>query len=284
MNVAVLGCGYVGCELARGLLADGHEVVGVRRSADGIRAVEDVGADAIRADATDDDSLSSVPDVDVLVYAVSPDGRDSEAARTAYVEGLRTTLDHFAARESSPERVVYTSSTGVYGDRDGAWVDESTPLEPRTEREEILAEAEATVRAEREWDWTVTRFSGLYGPDRYRLERYLEGPVSDRYLNLIHRDDAAGAIRYLLETDTGRNAVVLVSDDEPVRKPTLADWLADQCDVSHPPRESATSERARASKRCSNEKLRERGYELRYPTYRDGYRAAIEAFRQSQNV
>lgn len=284
MNVAVLGCGYVGCELARGLLADGHDVVGVRRSADGLRTVEDVGADAIRADVTDDESLSSIPDVDVLVYAVSADGRDSEAARTAYVEGLRTTLDHFSARESSPERVVYTSSTGVYGDRDGAWVDESTPLEPRTEREEILAEAEAIVRAEREWDWTVTRFSGLYGPDRYRLERYLEGPVSDRFLNMIHRDDAAGAVRYLLETDTGRNAVVLVSDDEPVRKPTLADWLADQCAVSHPPRESETSERARASKRCSNEKLRELGYELRYPTYRDGYRAAIEAFRHSQNV
>ncbi|WP_231184322.1 SDR family oxidoreductase [Haladaptatus sp. DYF46] len=284
MNVAVLGCGYVGCELARGLLADGHDVVGVRRSADGLRAVEDVGADAIRADVTDDDSLSSIPNVDVLVYAVSADGRDSEAARTAYVEGLRTTLDHFAARESSPERVVYTSSTGVYGDRDGARVDESTPLEPRTEREEILAEAEATVRKEREWDWTVTRFSGLYGPDRYRLERYLEGPVSDRYLNMIHRDDAAGAIRYLLETDNGRNGVVLVSDDEPVRKPTLADWLADQCGVSPPPREPATGERARASKRCSNERLRELGYELRYPTYREGYRAAIEAFRHSQNV
>jgi nucleoside-diphosphate-sugar epimerase len=284
MNVAILGCGYVGCELARELLADGHEVVGVRRSSDGLRAVEDVGADAIRADVTDDDSLSSIPDVDVLVYTVSADGRDSEAAQTAYVEGLRTTLDHFAARESSPERVVYTSSTGVYGDRDGAWVDESTPLEPRTEREEILTDAEAIVQADRRWDWTVTRFSGLYGPDRYRLERYLEGPISDRYLNLIHRDDAAGAIRYLLGTGKGGNDVVLVSDDEPVRKPTLADWLADQCGVSRPPREPATSERARASKRCSNEKLRELGYEHRYQTYREGYRAAIEAFRESQNV
>ncbi|ODR81288.1 NAD(P)-dependent oxidoreductase [Haladaptatus sp. W1] len=284
MNVAVLGCGYVGCELARELLAGGHEVVGVRRSSEGLRAVEKTGADAVRADVTDGDSLSPIPDADVLVYAVSADGRDSAAARTAYVEGLRTALDHFAARESSPERVVYTSSTGVYGDRDGARVDESTPLEPRTEREEILADAEEIVRGERGLDWTITRFSGLYGPDRYRLERYLEGPVSDRYLNLLHRDDAAGTIRYLLDTGRGRNEVVLVSDDEPVRKPTLADWLADECGVSPPPREPAMSERARASKRCSNEKLRELGYELRYPTYREGYRGAIESFRNSQNV
>ncbi len=233
---------------------------------------------------TDADSLASIPDVDVLVYAVSADGRDSDAARTAYVDGLRTTLERFAGRDSPPERIVYTSSTGVYGDRDDAWVDESTPLEPRTEREEILAEAEAIVRESGEWDWTVARFSGLYGPDRYRLERYLDGPVSDRYLNMIHRDDAAGAIRFLLEAGAGRNEVVLVSDDEPVRKPTLADWLADECGVAHPPRAEPTSERARASKRCSNGKLREMGYEYRYPTYREGYRAAIEAFREFRNV
>ncbi|KZN24154.1 NAD(P)-dependent oxidoreductase [Haladaptatus sp. R4] len=279
MNVGVLGCGYVGLALARGLLADGHDVVGVRRSQDGLRAVEEVGADAVQADVTDADSLASIPEVDVLVYAVSADGRDSEAARTAYVDGLRTTLDHFAGRGSPPERIVYTSSTGVYGDRDGEWVDESTPLDPRTEREGILAEAEEIVQEDRGWDWTITRFSGLYGPDRYRLERYLEGPVSDRYLNVIHRDDAAGVIRYLLETGNGRNDVVLATDDEPVRKPVLADWLADECGVPHPPRDEPTSERARASKRCSNEKLRGMGYEYRYPTYREGYRAAIDSYR-----
>lgn len=281
MKVAVLGCGYVGLEIARGLLGDGHDVVGVRRSSDGLRAIEEEGADAVQADVTDANSLASIPDVDALVYAVSADGRDSDAARTAYVDGLRTTLDHFAARDAPPERVVYTSSTGVYGDRDDAWVDESTPLDPRTEREEILAEAEDIVRSKRDWDWSITRFSGLYGPNRYRLERYLDGPVSDRYLNMIHRDDAAGAIRFVLTIDAARNEVVLVSDDEPVRKSTLADWLADECGVSHPPRENPTSERARASKRCSNRKLRDMGYELRYPTYRDGYRAAIQAFRHS---
>ncbi len=281
MNVAVLGCGYVGLELARGLLADGHEVVGIRRSQDGLRAVEEIGAEAVQADVTDADSLASIPDVDVLVYAVSADGRDSSAARAAYVDGLRTTLDLFAERNSPPERIVYTSSTGVYGDRDGAWVDESTPLEARTEREEILAEAERVAREDRGWDWTITRFSGLYGPDRYRLERYLEGPVSDRYLNMIHRDDAAGTIRFLLDTGNGRNEVVLVTDDEPVRKPVLADWLADECGVSHPQRAEPTSERARASKRCSNEKLREMGCEYRYPTYREGYRPRIDAFEKA---
>ncbi len=283
MNVAILGCGYVGLELGRQLTDSGHDVVGVRRSADGVKAIEDSGFEGVRADVTDAESLSAIPDVDALVYAVSAGGRDSDAARDAYVDGLQTTLSHFSARDSPPERVVYTSSTGVYGDRDGAWVDESTALEPKTERQEILVEAERIAREESAMDWTIARFSGLYGPTRYRLERYLDGPVSERYLNLIHREDAAGAIRFLLKTDSARNEVVLVTDDEPVWKPTLADWLADECGVERPSRGEATSNRTRSSKRCSNDKLRQLGYEFGYPTYRDGYRDAISA-RQDDGI
>ncbi|WP_266076011.1 SDR family oxidoreductase [Haladaptatus caseinilyticus] len=280
MNVVILGCGYVGLELGRQLTASGHDVFGVRRSADGIRAIENEGFNGVRADVTDETSLSAVPDADALVYAVSAGGRSSDNARNAYVDGLRTALTHFAGRDASPERIIYTSSTGVYGDRDGAWVDESTPLEPKSERQEILVEAERIVREESAVDWTIARFAGLYGPNRYRLERYLDGPVSERYLNLIHREDAAGTIRFLLNSDNARDEIVLVSDDEPIWKPTLAEWLADRCGVDKPTKGAATSERARSSKRCSNEKLRQLGYRFRYPTYRDGYADAISAYRE----
>ncbi|WP_458206147.1 SDR family oxidoreductase [Haladaptatus sp. NG-SE-30] len=278
MNVAIIGCGYVGLELGRQLVRTGHDVVGVRRSLDGVREIERAGFDGVQADATDADSLSSIPDADAVVYAASADTRDSDAARNVYVDGLRTTLEQFTGRDSSPKRFVYTSSTGVYGDRDGSWVDESTTLEPRTEREEILAEAERIVREASATDWTIARFAGLYGPNRYRLERYLDGSVSERYLNLVHRDDAAGAIRFMLDEGTARNDVVLVVDDEPVWKPTFTEWLAERCGVERPSIEPATSERARSSKRCSNERLREMGYELRYPTFREGYRDVVSSY------
>ncbi|RBI61262.1 SDR family NAD(P)-dependent oxidoreductase [halophilic archaeon] len=277
MNVAILGCGYVGLELGRQLTAGGHRVVGVRRSAEGIRAIKDAGFDAVRADVTESDDLAAVPDVDAVVYAASAGGRDVEAARAAYVDGLGTAVETFANRADPPDRFVYTSSTGVYGDRDGAWVDERTPLEPTTEREEVLVEAERIAREETgAMDGTVARFAGLYGPDRYRMERYLDGPVSEGYLNLVHRDDAAGAVRFLLTEDYARDDVVLVVDDEPVNRPTLARWLADECGVERSEvRSAGRSERARTSKRCSNEKLRELGYEFEYPTFREGYRPAI---------
>jgi nucleoside-diphosphate-sugar epimerase len=293
-RVAILGCGYVGLELGR-QLRDGHEVVGVRRSDDGIEAIEDAGFEAVRADVTDAESLSAVPDADWLVFAASSGGRGAEAAREVYVEGLRTAIDHFWSRADPPERLVYTSSTGVYGDHDGAWVDEETPLDPQTEKTEVLAEAERIARerpAEHGGHGAVARFAGLYGPDRYRLERYLEGPVTAGYLNMVHRADAAGAVRHLLAEDH-REEVVLVVDDEPVEKWAFADWLAEQCGVPFPPKQTTeerladdslsetAKRRIQTSKRCSNDRLRDLGYEFEYPTFREGYRDAVREYRQN---
>ncbi|AGB36531.1 SDR family oxidoreductase [Natronococcus occultus] len=292
MRVAILGCGYVGRELGRQLLERGHEAIGVRRSEDGIERLEDDGIDAVRADLTDPSELEAVPDVDAIVFAASSGGRDAEAAREIYVEGLETAIAAFGEREDAPDRVIYTSSTGVYGDHDGDWVDESTRIEPTTAKTEVLAEAERVARelpAEYGFDGTVARYAGLYGPDRYRLDRYLEGPVTAGYLNMIHRDDAAGAVRYLLEDDLARGEIVQVVDDEPVEKWAFADWLADEAGVERPPKRTKAerleddelSETARrrilTSKRCSNAKLRELGYELAYPTFREGYREVLAA-------
>jgi nucleoside-diphosphate-sugar epimerase len=298
MRAVILGCGYVGLELGRQLRAAGHDVVGVRRSDAGLAAVESAGLRPVRADVTDREALDAVPDADWLVFAASSGGRGAEAAREVYVEGLETAVDAFADRaadpdRSAPERLVYTSSTGVYGDHDGDWVDENTPPDPRTEKTEVLAEAERVATdyaAERGIDGTVARFAGLYGPDRYRLSRYLEGPVTEGYLNMVHRDDAAGAVAYLLTGDLARDEAVLVVDDEPVEKWAFADWLAEQCGVPAPPKQTKAERlaegdlsdpaqrRIRTSKRCSNDYLRSLGYEFAYPTFREGYRDAVEGF------
>ena len=292
-RIAILGCGYVGLELGRQLAPD-HDIVGVRRSKTGVERIERAGFDAVQADVTDPDELARVPDVDCVVFAASSGGRGADAAREVYVDGLRTAIESFGAREQSPDRLIYTSSTGVYGDHDGEWVDEDTPIEPTTEKTEVLAEAERITREEavdHGMDGTVARFAGLYGPDRYRLDRYLDGPVTAGYLNMVHRDDAAGAIRYFLDVDIARDEVVLVVDDEPVSKHAFAAWLADECDAPRPEKRTkaerladgdlseAARRRIETSKRCTNDKLHDLGYEFTYPTYREGYRAAIDAYR-----
>jgi len=291
-RVVIVGCGYVGLELGRQLRPD-HEVVGVRRSDEGLAAIRDAGLDPVRADVTDPDSLTDLPDASWLVFAASSGGRGPDAARRVFVEGLTNVVDECAARSSPPGRLVYTSSTGVYGDHDGDWVDESTPVDPTTPKTEVLAAAEE-VALDAPIDATVVRFAGLYGPDRYRLERYLDGPVTEGYLNMLHRDDAAGTIRFLLTGDRARDSVVLAVDDEPVDKWAFADWLAEQCGVDPPPKRTAAerlaegglseaaARRIETSKRCSNDRLRAMGYEFAYPTYREGYRPATDAFRSER--
>ncbi|MFB6080885.1 MAG: SDR family oxidoreductase [Haloferacaceae archaeon] len=296
-RAVVVGCGYVGIELGRRLAARGHDVTGVRRSDAGIETVRAAGLDAARADATDAASLDAVPDADWLVFAASSGGRDAAAAREVYVDGLATTIRAFGDRSDPPDRLIYTSSTGVYGDHGGEWVDETTPIEPTTAKTRVLAEAERIARErapEHGIDGAVVRFAGLYGPDRYRLARYLDGPVTEGYLNMVHRDDAAGAIEHLLATDRARDAVVLAVDDEPVSKWAFADWLAGECGVPKPPKRTiaqrladadlsdAARRRLETSKRCSNARLRALGYAFRFPTYREGYRPAIEAFRRGR--
>lgn len=290
MRVAVLGCGYVGLALGRQLDAAGHEVVGVRRSVAGATEIEEAGLTAVRADVTDASELSAIPDADAVVFAASAEGRDTEAARRIYVDGLRTVVEHFGARKRQPDRLVYTSSTGVYGDHGGNWVDEATPLDPVDDRTAALIDAESAAFDAREHgiDPTVVRFGGIYGPGRHRIDRYLQGPVTDGWLNLVHREDAAGVVAFLLETDRARDEVVVAVDDEPVDRRRLADWLADYCGVEPPRKRSveqrlaaddlskAAARRLRADKRCSNARLRELGYEFVYPTFREGYGELID--------
>jgi nucleoside-diphosphate-sugar epimerase len=293
MRVAILGCGYVGCALASHLAANGHDPIGVRRSADGLAAVEDAGVQAVQADITDADALDAVPDVDALVFAASSGGRGADAAWDVYVEGLQTVIDHFGGRSTPPERLVYTSSTGVYGDHGGDWVDETTALSPTTEKTEALATAERVAHersAALGMDGLVARFAGLYGPDRYRLDRYLDGPVTEGYLNMVHRDDAAGAVAHLL-THPAPPATTLVVDDEPVSKWAFADWLADECGTERPAKRTVESRfvggdlsmlarrRLQTRKRCANGRLRRLGYVFSFPTFRAGYRPAIAARR-----
>ena len=285
MRVVVLGCGYVGLELGRQL--DGHEGIGVRRSDAGLAAIEAAGFEAVEADVTDPDTLDAVPDADHLVFAASARGTP---ARELYVEGQRTVLDEFAARADPPERYIYTSSTGVYGDQDGDWVDEETEPAPTTERGKTLLAAEQVAldgAADRGIDGTVARLAGIYGPDRYRIERYLDGPVVAGYRNTVHRDDAAGAVAFLLREGHARGEVVLVADDDPLSRWAFADWLAEACDRPAPPKQTVAElldsdvsagrrRRLTSTKRCSNEKLRALGYEFDYPTARAGYREAVE--------
>lgn len=251
MNNLIVGCGFVGSRLARELVRRDEDVFAVTRSGVSIEGVE-----SLERDVTD--SSLELPEADRVFYLVGAGGRDVEAYRAAYVEGMRNTLD--AVGDAS---LVYSSSTGVYETEDGSWVDEETPIEPTKERTRVLLEAEELARDN---GGTTVRFAGLYGEGRVGVERYVgDTSVKAGYLNLIRGEDAATA---LLAAGEGEDDLYVAVDNEPVHRHDLARWLAEE--TGRPVGELVEETRT-PNKRCSNERLRSTGWEPEYPTYREGY-------------
>lgn len=269
----IAGCGYVGTALGLELLAAGDRVWGLRRTPSHLPA----GFDAIAADLSGAGALQVLPrSIDYVVYCASADDASDAAYVKAYVTGLDRLLG--ALERSSVRRVFFTSSTAVYAQAEGQWVDEASETAPTYFSGVRLLEAERVLGASG-LPSTVLRCSGIYGPGRTRLvESVRQGTAksSERFTNRIHRDDVAGAILHLLRSDQPPERLLL-SDDEPAPERDVLAFLAARLDVPEPPqaRDSAPAAPRGSSKRCNNARLRATGYELRYPSYREGYAAML---------
>ncbi|MEQ5803809.1 SDR family oxidoreductase [Halomonas sp. H10-9-1] len=270
----ILGCGDIGTALGRRLQEAGQRVIGARRN---VQALADSGLETAAIDLTDPSSLAALPDAEIVVYVASADRFEEAAYRAAYPEGLAATLAEFGTREVPPRHVFFVSSTSVYAQRDGETVDETSPTEPTGFAGQLMYEAER-VLLEHTLPGSVVRFSGIYGPGRDRLIRQVgEGriapPSPAMYTNRIHRDDCAGVLAHLIGRVLDGEAVdelYLATDCEPAPLHDVMAWLAKQLKVEAT--ETIQSPlRRRASKRCSNARLLESGYQFRYSSFREGY-------------
>ncbi len=283
MRVLISGCGYIGSALGLLLAAEGHTVFGLRRNTKALPpAVTPISVDLSKF-------LPPAvlpPNLDVAVHAVSPGNSTDEAYRLAYTQGPRNLL---AALEPQRDlqRFIFVSSTGVYAQKNGEWVDEDSPTNPETNSGKRLLEGERLALGG-PFPATVLRLGGIYGPGRTgTIERALrKAPEEDppRYTNRIHRDDCAGALRHLILLPNPDH-IYLGVDHEPATLHTIAEWLATRPGVS--PSQTSTSarstpqirlrdaSRSRTNKRCSNARLIHSGYRFLYPTFREGFAALL---------
>lgn len=280
-TILIAGAGYVGTALGQELAERGHVVYGLRRDTKQLPA----SVRGLSVDLLDTRALAEMPDrFEYVFYTAAPDTTGEEAYRATYVTGLSNVLNAARTRGWPLRHVFFTSSTGVYAQNDGQWVDEESKAEPRGWSGLCMLEAEARLFASGV-SATSVRFGGIYGPGRTGLlERVERGaasyaPGTPTYTNRIHRADCAGALAHLLSLDAP-DRIYLAVDDEPVDTQTLVKWLAAALGAP-PPRESSTPSaptgRGASNKRCSNARLRSSGYSLRYPTFREGYSELVRA-------
>jgi nucleoside-diphosphate-sugar epimerase len=278
VTILLAGCGDLGTEAGLRFAAAAHRVVGWRRSPEKLpAAIEGVAADLGSAD------LPPVPaDTSAVVIAVAADSPTEADYRAAYVDGLAHVLDAVERDGVTPRRVLFVSSTAVYGDAAGGWVDESTTAVPGGFSGRVLREAEELLLSRLRGtgsEAVVLRLGGIYGPGRTRLiDQVRSGtamiPDEPRFTNRIHRDDAAAAIVHLTSMAAHPAPVYVGVDNDPADLGDVLRFLAEEMGYPEPPAGPAGEARG-GNKRCSNALLRASGFRLAYPTFREGYRAVL---------
>ncbi|MEM9478844.1 MAG: NAD-dependent epimerase/dehydratase family protein [Verrucomicrobiota bacterium] len=278
MRCLVAGCGFVGEIVCQILHERGDEVIGVVRSADSARKLAGQNGFAVEAaDLSDSKSIEAlagrVGAMDAVVHCASSGrGGDRKAKYQAvYVDGCRNLLEAF------PEvRLIFVSSSSVYGQKDGSEVTEESATEPDTATSRILLEAEKIAI---EAGGAVARLAGIYGPGRsFLLKRFLEGAsaidgeqegAKGRWVNQIHREDAASGIVAML--DKSCSGVFNVADSRPMQQREIFDEFCQRFEKPLPPVKAPDFERPRgwSDKRVSNAKLRSIGWQPRYASYFD---------------
>jgi nucleoside-diphosphate-sugar epimerase len=269
-SALVVGCGFVGVPLARLLHFAGWDTLGITASPESASKLRSEAFAVSALDITDRRCLSTISGrpYDLIVHCASSGKGGAGAYEQVYLEGTQNLLATLRCNH-----YIFASSTSVYAQRDGSWVDEESEAAPTRETGRILLETEAVALQS---GGTVGRLAGLYGPGRCApLKKLLAGEAiiegeGERFMNMIHRDDAAGALFFLAQ-QTGHGRFNLVDD----YSPTQLEWYTAVCTRLGKPLPAfgpRDFERKRGwtNKRVSNKKLRSLGWKPVYPTFLDG--------------
>lgn len=283
MQTLIIGCGYLGGRVARRWAAAGEGVSVLTRSAERAQHWREVGLQPHVGDVLSPDSLRRLPECDVLLHAVGYDRGSDVDKRQVYVDGLRHVIEAVGDRVG---RFLYISSSSVYGQEAGEWVDEASLTEPKTAGGRICLEAEQLLRESalgRSGRAVILRLSGIYGPGRWlaRVESLRSGtPLAgspDAWLNLIHVDDAATAV-LAAAGHPSPEPLYLVSDDRPVMRGDYYGQLARLVDAPPPVFDAALQPRhgSGLNKRCCNRRVKASlGVAWRYPTLDEGLQQSL---------
>jgi nucleoside-diphosphate-sugar epimerase len=287
----IFGCGYLGERVARLWRDAGHEVFVVTRSAEKAKDFQRQNYQVIRADVTRPGTLSNLPNADTVLFSVGYDHSNGQSIADVYAGGVGNVL---AALSRETDRFIHISTTGIYGDANGDWVDELTPPNPQREGGRASLAAERVLAGHPLGSRSIAlRLAGIYGPgripflDELRAAEPIPAPTSG-HLNLIHVDDAATIVvaagNLALFHDGPR--IYCVSDGHPVERGEYYAEVARQIG-GQPPRfvdpdpNSPRTARARTDRRIRNDRMMaELRVKLEYPDYRAGLATALETQAQ----
>jgi len=275
-RILIAGCGYVGQATADLFHVAGWDVEGWTASEKSAAALSVKPYPIRQVDISNCDQVAKRPGTfDAVVHCASSQGGGVEDYQQIYLNGARNLLDRFVGT-----KMLFTSSTSVYAQRDGSWVTEESETKPARETGRVLLETEKLVLNR---GGTVARLAGIYGPGRSALlSKFLTGtaiidPENDRFVNQVHRADIASGLFLLVSREWQKTQIYNVVDDEPMLQSDCYRWLARRLNRPLPLIRKSTEQRKRGNtnKRVSNAKLQNLGWTLQYPTFADAMEKSI---------
>jgi nucleoside-diphosphate-sugar epimerase len=275
-RILIAGCGYVGEATANLFHSAGWNVEGWVHSKESAARLSAKPYSLRVIDVSQRGDVAKRPEAfDAVIHCASSRGGDAEVYREIYLNGARHLLETFPQA-----KILFTSSTSVYAQRDGSRVTEESETKPLRETSRILLEVEKLVL---EKDGIIVRLAGIYGPQRSALlSKFLNGtatidPNNDRFVNQVHRDDIASALFLLLNRAQTSAQIYNVVDDQPLLQSECYHWLAQRLNRPLPPTRKSEQPRKRGdtNKRVSNAKLHQLGWTPDYPTFRDAMEKSI---------
>lgn len=269
-HIQIAGAGYLGSRIAHYFQQKKQRVTALVRSAKSVERLNTQSIVSRQVDFLEPNTLESVPPAHFVVISVAPEDHSLEGYKNIYLTGVKNYLAAFA-NHPKPFLIVYISSTGIYEENTGGWVDSETFPNPKTEKAKLLLAAEQQV-LQSGYPSCVLRLSGIYGPDRNRIQKIKDGnyPETSGWANLIHVHDAVSAIPVLFKSAKTGN-VYLGTDDQPFTQQEFLDWLCPKLKLPVPAVESKNL----SGKRCSNQKLKELGWKPDFPTFKEGYSSLL---------
>ncbi len=280
-DVLIVGCGYLGqlVALRRRKSAPDSRVAVTTRSHQKAAALAREGFEPVVLDWTDRRTLPSLSAFSRVLVAIAYDPRSGRSREESQVGGLANLLERLGA----DTHVVYISTTGVYHQQDGSWVDECSPARPAMPGGQAHLRAESLLRRTLPTSHTILRLAGIYGPGRVPLARQIAAgkPIdagAEGYLNLIHVEDAATVVLQAWTVgpatlDHG-SSLFAIADDLPVLRRAFYAEVAKRLCVPTPAFVAAAgtlSARSASNKRIWNKRMhRELVPRLQYPDYRAG--------------
>lgn len=280
MQTLLLGYGDIADRVAQRLSGQNEQVTGVCRTPESKPVRQ--GVNLVAADLNSEQELYQLfqNKWDNVVITLTPAKGAEDSYHQGYVVPCRH-LQQVLSQQRHQPNIIYVSSTGVYAQRDGEWIDENSATEPTSDSGKALLQAESIINA-LPGQTSILRCSGIYGEGRdFLLRQLTEGIVQlrDSWTNRIHQDDVAGFIVHLLTQVNQPKPVYLVNDDEPVKQYEVYQWLAEQLGI-----ELAGNINKkvgpRGSKRCMNKGLKDSGYQLQYANFREGYAPVIKQWQR----